>query len=203
MGVRQAIAEALHNEERRIAETRWSDAISSSGPERTWKGVHFGNRLLDTRELKIDAPPEDAFDPIRRIGGKQGWYFASWLWRVRGFIDLLVGGVGLRRGRRHPVEINEGDAIDWWRVEKFEPGRRLRLYAEMKLPGRAWLEFDVEPEGSGSLLRQIAVFDPVGLPGIAYWYLIYPVHALIFRGMLRGIAAAAMKSAATKKETAT
>jgi len=198
-GVRDAIAEALSQEEHRIAETRWSDAISSSGLERDWTGVHFGNRLIDAREQHVDLPLEVAFRPIQHIGGSRGWYFANWLWRLRGFFDLLVGGVGVRRGRRHPEEILEGDTIDWWRVEKYQPGRRLRLYAEMKVPGRAWLEFDVEPaeEGTegGSIVRQIAMFDPVGLPGLVYWYLVYPLHALVFRGLLRGIVAAALESA--------
>jgi len=191
MGVKECVAWALRNEEAEFAETRWSDAVSSSGPQRTWTGVRFGNRLMDVRSVSVPLPPERAFAPIRRIGGKVGWYSAGWLWRLRGFLDLLAGGVGMRRGRRHPEELRVGDAVDWWRVEAFEPGRRLRLLAEMKLPGRAWLEFEVEPSRGGSEIRQMAVFDPVGLSGLAYWYGIYPLHALVFRGMLRGIARAA------------
>jgi len=100
----------------------------------------------------------------------------------------MVGGVGMRRGRRHPTELRPGDPLDFWRVEAIEPGRLLRLRAEMKVPGRAWLQFEVEPRQAGSRITQTAVFDPLGLGGLLYWYLLYPVHRLIFRGMLRGIA---------------
>ena len=99
-----------------------------------------------------------------------------------------TGGVGMRRGRRHPVDLVVGDAVDFWRVEAIEPQRRLRLVAEMKLPGRAWLEFEVEPDGNGATIRQTAVFDPVGLPGLMYWYAVYPLHGRVFAGMLRGLA---------------
>ena len=124
-----------------------------------------------------------------------GWYYGGWLWRVRGGLDLLVGGVGLRRGRRHPVEVRAGEALDFWRVESFEPDRRLRLLAEMKLPGRAWLEFTVEPDGVGALITQTAVFDPRGLAGLAYWYGIWPLHRMVFAGMLRNLARAARREA--------
>jgi hypothetical protein len=107
---------------------------------------------------------------------------------LRGFIDLLVGGVGMRRGRRDPEELQVGDALDFWRVEAYEPDRRLRLSAEMKLPGRAWLELEVKPAGSGSEIRLTAVFDPVGLSGLLYWYAIYPLHSRIFGGILKALA---------------
>ena len=110
---------------------------------------------------------------------------------MRGFLDLLVGGVGVRRGRPHPDRLNVGDPVDWWRVEMIVPDREIRLVAEMKVPGRAWLEFEVEPDGDGSLIRQTAIFDPLGLFGLAYWYALYPIHQLVFAGMLRGIARAA------------
>jgi hypothetical protein len=187
-GVREAIAEALEHEDQECALTRWSDAISSSGPSRSWGGLRFGNRLVDVRTEVVATTPEQAFRPIQRIGGRTGYYYADALWRLRGFMDLLVGGVGVRRGRRDPLRIHVGETIDWWRVEALEPGRRLRLVAEMKLPGRAWLEFEVAPHESGTLIRQVATFDPVGLLGLIYWYGIYPVHSLVFRGMLRGIA---------------
>jgi hypothetical protein len=190
-GVREAIREALHNEEREFAETRWSDAISSAGPGKNWGGVRFGNRLVDHREMASALQAEQIFKAVQRIGGQNGWYYADWLWRLRGFLDLLLGGVGLRRGRRHPERIRIGDAIDWWRVEAFEPNKKLRLYAEMRLPGRAWLEFEVEQAAKHSLLKQTAIFEPVGLMGLAYWYLVYPLHSLIFAGMLRGIVAGA------------
>lgn len=148
------------------------------------------NRLTDIRTLHVDAPPERAFAAIRRLGGSNGWYYGNWLWRVRGRLDLLAGGVGMKRGRRHPEELEVGEPLDCWRVEACDAGR-LVLSAEMKLPGRAWLEFEVTPDGRGSLIRQTAVFDPVGLLGLAYWYAVLPLHELIFAGMLRGIAKAA------------
>jgi hypothetical protein len=191
MGLRQAIARAIANEDREYAETRWSDAISSAGMLPSWGGMRFGSRLVDSRTVHVPYPPAVAFAPVKRIGGVAGWYYGDWLWRVRGFLDLLVGGVGLRRGRRHPQDLAVGDALDFWRVEAYEPDRRLRLAAEMKLPGRAWLEFEVAPEAGGAMIRQTAVFDPVGLLGLAYWYGIYPLHARVFAGMLRGIAARA------------
>jgi hypothetical protein len=113
------------------------------------------------------------------------------LWKVRGWLDMLLGGVGMRRGRPDSVQLRTGDTLDCWRVEAFEPGRTLRLLAEMKLPGRAWLEFEVTGDAGGSLIRQTAIFDPVGLGGLAYWYLVYPLHQIVFGGMLRGIAHAA------------
>jgi uncharacterized protein YbjT (DUF2867 family) len=186
-GFREAIERALTNEDRELAETRWSDALSSGGPASTWGGVKFGSRLLDSRSAKVRQPPSQAFRPIQRIGGKTGWYYANWLWRLRGFLDLLAGGAGMRRGRRDPERLAPGDTVDFWRVEAIEPGRLLRLSAEMKLPGRAWLQFEVEGDESGSTIRQTSIFDPIGLMGLVYWYLLYPLHSRVFAGMLRGI----------------
>ena len=196
-GMREAIALALRNEDLDYRGTRWSDAMSAAGEPRDWGGVRFGNRLVDSRLVHVDAPPESAFAPIRRIGGATGWYYGEWLWHVRGFLDLLAGGVGMRRGRRDCESLEVGDAVDCWRVETFDPPRQLRLAAEMRLPGRAWLDFEVAAEGSGSTIRQTAIFDPVGLLGIAYWYAIYPLHQLVFAGMLRGIARASVRPAKT------
>ena len=187
IGVQKAIADALRNEDQELAQTRWSDAMSSSGAERSWFGVQFGPRLVDSRTLTVDASAADAFAPIRRIGGTTGWYCADWLWRLRGVLDLLVGGVGLRRGRRDADSLCVGDTVDCWRVEALEPNRLLRLSAEMKLPGRAWLEYEVTESEGKSTIRQTAIFDPVGLLGRAYWYLVYPLHQYVFAGMLRGI----------------
>ena len=191
-GLPESIQRALLNEEREIAETRWSDALSSSGKPRRWGGTRFGTRLVDSRTREVQVPARQAFAPIRRIGGESGWYYANWLWRIRGFLDLLAGGVGTRRGRRDPTEIRVGDAIDFWRVEQYTPDQLLRLSAEMKLPGRAWLEFEVTETNGLSTIRQTAVFDPVGLLGLMYWYGIYPLHQLVFNGMLRAIARAAV-----------
>ncbi len=187
VGLREAIANALRNEDREFAATRWSDAMSSARPTPRWGGARFGNRLIDSRSVRVAAPPPAAFAPIQRIGGATGWYYGDWLWRIRGWLDLLVGGVGMRRGRRNREQLKAGDTLDCWRVEVFEPGRTLRLSAEMKLPGRAWLEFEVTADAEGSLIRQTAIFDPVGLAGLLYWYLVYPLHQLVFGGMVRGI----------------
>jgi uncharacterized protein YbjT (DUF2867 family) len=146
--------------------------------------------LRDVRSVRVPVRPEAAFEPIRRIGGATGWYYANWLWSLRGLLDRMLGGAGMRRGRSGAESLREGDTLDFWRIETVEPNRRLRLVAEMKLPGRAWLEFEVEPDGEGSIIRQTAVFDPRGLLGRAYWYGVYPLHQLVFAGMLRGIARA-------------
>ncbi|MEM7313153.1 MAG: SDR family oxidoreductase [Planctomycetota bacterium] len=183
-----AITRSLINEDREFAETRWSDALSSGSLPKSWGGVRFGSRLVDSRTLDTAISAKDAFAAVQQIGGETGWYYGNWLWRVRGFFDLLVGGVGVRRGRRHPSEITEGDALDFWRVEKFLPGRLLRLQAEMKVPGRAWLEFEViENSNRSCSVRQTAIFDPVGLFGLAYWYALYPLHEFVFNGMLNGL----------------
>lgn len=187
LGVRDAIAQALQDEEREFAAPRWSDALSASGIQPRWGGSRLGNRLIDVRQMRVTATAEEAFAPIRRIGGRTGWYFADWLWRLRGFIDLLVGGVGMRRGRRDLDALRVGDVVDWWRVEAYEPNRLLRLAAEMKLPGRAWLEFEVTRSADATIIQQTAIFDPAGLAGLLYWYCVYPLHQLVFAGMLRGI----------------
>jgi uncharacterized protein YbjT (DUF2867 family) len=191
--VRTAIARALENEEREFAETRWSDALSASGATPpSFGGVRIGPRLVESREVEVPVRAPRAFAAVRRIGGRTGWYRHDWLWQLRGFLDLLVGGAGMRRGRRDPEQAAVGDTIDCWRVTGFVPDRSLRLAAEMRLPGRAWLEFEVSPCEGGSRLRQTAVFQPSGLLGLAYWYGIYPLHALVFRGMLRGMADAVL-----------
>lgn len=186
-GIAEAIERALVNEERELAETRWSDALSSSGGKLP-SDLQLGSRLVDSRVREVPFPPERAFAPIQRIGGETGWYFADRLWRLRGFLDLLAGGAGLRRGRRDPERLVPGDTVDFWRVEAVEPPRLLRLVAELKLPGRAWLQFEVDSSGTGSTIRQTAIYDPVGLAGRLYWYALYPLHQLVFSGMLRGIA---------------
>ena len=193
VGVREAIAQAIRHEDREFAETVWTGAVSATCEPRPWGGVRFGNRLVDRRSVHVDVPPARAFRPIERIGGTTGWYYADWLWRVRGGLDLLAGGVGLRRGRQRQEEPRAGETIDCWRIEDYAPGRRLRLVAEMKLPGRAWLEFTVEPQGAGSLITQTATFDPRGLWGLVYWYGVWPLHRLVFAGMLHGVAQAAEK----------
>jgi hypothetical protein len=165
--------------------------MSAAGKPHNWGGQRFGSRLVDSRTVTVPVRPEKAFTSIRRIGGKTGWYYGNWLWSARGFIDLLLGGVGVRRGRRDPESLHVGDPLDFWRVEAYEPGKRLRLSAEMKVPGRAWLEFEVTPCEGGSTIRQTAIFDPLGLFGLLYWYGIYPLHQMVFAGMLRNLGRAA------------
>jgi uncharacterized protein YbjT (DUF2867 family) len=193
-GLADAIRRALAFEDREFAETRWSDSLSSAGGVRGWAGLKFGPRLVDSRVTWVGVPPERAFAPVRRIGGDTGWYYGNLLWKLRGLLDLAVGGPGLRRGRRDPEEPAPGDALDFWRVEAYEPNRLLRLFAEMRLPGRAWLQFEVEPDEGGARIRQTAEFDPLGFGGLLYWYALYPIHELIFAGMLRRIAREAERS---------
>ena len=192
IGLREAISRAIRYEDRAFALTRWSDARSSGRATASPADTHVGGRLIDRRQIHVAVGADRAFGPIAIIGGNQGWYYATWLWRIRGAIDLLMGGVGMRRGRRDPNAVAVGDTLDFWRVEAYEPGRRLRLAAEMRVPGRAWLEFEAVPVADGAVIHQTAVFEPVGLSGRLYWYALWPVHALIFGGLLRAIARRAL-----------
>jgi uncharacterized protein YbjT (DUF2867 family) len=185
-GLSAAIERALINEDQEFAATRWSDALPQERPLR-WGGLTFGRRFVASRVVRVGRKPEEAFAPIQRIGGSTGWYAANWFWRLRGFLDTLRGGVGLRRGRRDPYDLRVGDTVDFWRVERLESGRLLRLAAEMKIPGRLWLQFEVDPTEHNSLIRQTTVFDPAGYVGLTYWYLLYPIHHRVFSRMLRGI----------------
>ena len=186
-GVAQAIAEAT--EERDEAPTRWTDAMSSAGRAARRQAAPQ-TILTDRRTRWVAAPPERAFVPIQRIGGRTGWYYGDALWELRGWLDLLVGGVGTRRGRRHPIELATGDTVDFWRVEQIVPGYMLRLVAEMKLPGTAWLEFEVVPRAGGAEIRQTATFAPSGPWGRAYWVAVSPFHLVLFPRMLARIAEA-------------
>jgi uncharacterized protein YbjT (DUF2867 family) len=186
-GLRDAVERALVNEDREFAETRWSDALPRRAPRR-WRGTAFGRRFVSSRVIRVARPPDRAFAAIQRIGGRTGWYAVDWFWRARGLFDRLRGGPGLRRGRRHALRLQVGDPVDFWRVERLEDGRLLRLAAEMKLPGRLWLQFEVDAdERGGAQVRQTTVFDPAGCVGLAYWCLLCPVHQIVFASMLRGI----------------
>lgn len=162
-----------------------------SHPAHNGKKVNLSGRIQVCHSVQVHCPPAEVFKHILSIGGENGWYFANWLWRFRGWLDSLVGGVGLRRGRPHRVQLAPGDTVDYWRVEEVKPDRLLRLFAEMKLPGRGWLEFEVEGNEFSSTVRQTAIFEPGGTLGLLYWYALYPVHMWIFAGMLRGLARAA------------
>jgi hypothetical protein len=160
-----------------------------------WAG---GKVYRDTREIPIDSPADAAFRAVCRVGGGHGWYAADWLWKIRGWMDLLVGGPGLRRGRRHPENVEFGEALDFWRVVGIEHDRRLSLRAEMKLPGEALLEFRVKPTDlEHCILQQEALFIPRGLFGLLYWYAVVPFHAIVFKGMLNGIRREALQIANT------
>jgi uncharacterized protein YndB with AHSA1/START domain len=190
----EAIRRAIERTRSGGIETCWSDAGPMNVPE--WLDCNdapfAGGTLFSCGyRVVIDAPSEEIWKRLSSIGGVKGWYFADLLWVLRGAMDRMIGGVGLRRGRRDPVEIRYGDALDFWRVLEVSPRKRLRLIAEMKLPGEAVLEFRLEDRGDNhTALDQLALFRPKGLAGIAYWYVLYPFHQLVFSGMLRGIARA-------------
>ncbi|MEP7117459.1 MAG: SDR family oxidoreductase [Acidobacteriota bacterium] len=188
----EAVRRALVKLDGANVETAWSDALTSSQLATvpvvltTLEGM-----MIERRQLTVHAAPERAYDVIGELGGATGWLRLNWAWQLRGLLDRLVGGVGMRRGRRDPRELRVGDAVDFWRVEAVEPGRLVRLRAEMRVPGRAWLEFqikaDTEPETCTTIV-QTAYFAPKGLFGVLYWYALYPIHGVIFGGMIREIA---------------
>ena len=177
-------------------DTSWSDAAGTAAMDD--QSVSLESReglIIERRLLAVSAPAAEVFRVCAGIGAARGWYFANWAWRLRGMLDRLLGGAGLRRGRRHPDELRVGDALDFWRVEAVAPDSRIRLRSEMKLPGDAWLQFEIQEGDDGSSwLDQAAVFAPKGLTGLLYWYALYPVHAWIFRGMIRAIARRAEES---------
>lgn len=191
LGYRAAVAAALEELEAG-PETAWSDALTTS--QRAAETVQLTDReglATERRIRRVDASAEQVFATVSGIGGHRGWFAFDWAWRLRGFIDRLAGGVGLRRGRRDPNRLRVGDALDFWRVEALEPGRLVRLRAEMRVPGKAWLQYEMRPaddDPAASLLSQTAFFAPKGLPGLMYWYLLYPFHAVIFSAMVDAIA---------------
>jgi uncharacterized protein YbjT (DUF2867 family) len=184
--IRQAMDAALVKVHEGEVETAWSDAGVIPG-DPSWAG---GTAFVDRREATTSAPPGAVWSAICSLGGEHGYYAVDWLWRLRGIMDRLIGGPGLRRGRRSEDELHLGDALDFWRVTAIEPMRRLVLTAEMKLPGLATLSFEVEPApaaGSGTRVVMTARFRPHGLLGIAYWYSVVPLHGIVFSGMMRGL----------------
>ncbi|HET7252042.1 MAG TPA: SDR family oxidoreductase [Gemmatimonadales bacterium] len=181
--VRRALERTLAGD----IETYWAGAQTGQPPGVTLKVTE--GMILEERRVESTAAPAAVYATFAGIGGYRGWYYADWLWQLRGLLDRLVGGVGMRRGRRHPDDLRPGDALDFWRVEAAEPGRLVRLRAEMKVPGSAWLQFEAQPRpGGGSVLVQTAFFEPHGLGGILYWYGTYPLHQAIFSGLARRIA---------------
>jgi uncharacterized protein YbjT (DUF2867 family) len=192
---RESVALALGQSADSQVVTRWSDAgLPGSSPadplptDPDWAG---GSLLVDEQTADSAGPPNAVYAAVTGVGGTRGWYVAPILWSIRGWIDKLVGGVGMRRGRRHPDELSVGDALDFWRVEAIEPDRLVRLRAEMRLPGEAWLEWTIEPVAGGTHLTQRAIFYPRGLTGRIYWYAFLPFHVLIFGRLANGLAHAA------------
>lgn len=189
MPLREAVERALERDDRLEVPSRWSDASTSPAQPFSWDPEWAGGTLLlDRQTVRTDADPDDLFWAFSRIGGSTGYYVHDWAWRLRGLLDILVGGVGLRRGRRHPEKVWLHDTIDFWRVSKVEQGRLLQMSAEMKLPGDAWLEWQIVDEEVGQVLQQNAYFRPRGLFGRLYWYAMLPFHTLIFGRMARKIA---------------
>lgn len=201
-GYVEAVQLALARIDAGQVETIWSDALQTTlGDARPVVLASQEGMLIERRRLLVNASHETVYRVFSGIGGQRGWIYANWTWRVRGAIDRTVGGVGLRRGRRHPDLVRVGDAVDFWRVEAVEPGRVLRLRAEMKVPGKAWLQFEARPRSNGTtLLRQTAYFEPKGVAGALYWWLLYPIHRPIFSGLIRAVARRAEDEEAVQSE---
>ena len=185
-----AIGRVLEDLDEGRIDTSWSDTAGRATD--LTRPVRLESRhgmIIERRWRKVEAPARDVYRTFTGIGAGRGWYFANWAWRLRGMIDRMLGGAGLRRGRRHPDDLRIGDALDFWRVEDLEFDRSVRLRAEMKLPGRAWLNYEVREAGDGTAhLEQTAAFIPRGLMGLVYWYALYPIHSWVFRGQIEAIA---------------
>ncbi|MDZ4169238.1 MAG: SDR family oxidoreductase [Coriobacteriia bacterium] len=184
MGAEEALRLAFASENTVFEQTCWAEEFR--GRTEPVSLVREG-RYIDSRTIRAHCPPEAAFDPIACIGGERGWYAFDTLWDIRGFVDLLLGGPGHRRGRRDQYALIEGDYLEWWLVERVEAPRLLRLRAEMRMPGEGWLQYELEPDDEGTLVRQTAIFDAKGLLGRAYWYFVLPFHHFVFEGTLKGI----------------
>lgn len=187
-----AIERALEHSKDLEVDTRWSDA--TTGPAQPFEGDPSwsgGTLFVDHQTAISQADPADVYWSFARIGGNVGYHGFDWAWKLRGLVDVVVGGVGLRRGRRHPEDLRLEDTVDFWRVTGVEPGHRIQLSAEMRLPGDAWLEWSTERVGGRTVLHQSAYFRPRGLSGRLYWYALLPFHGFIFGNMARRIAAIA------------
>ena len=199
--MRRAVARALASLDASEVETSWSDALASSqGDTRPFTFTAQDGMLIEQRQHVVDAPSATVYAEFAGLGGRTGWLAWNRLWRLRGAADRLLGGVGFRRGRRHPIDLRVGDAVDFWRVEAVEAGRLVRLRAEMKVPGRAWLQFQAESLGvTRTRLIQTAFFAPKGLFGLLYWYLLYPIHGFIFSRLIRKLAEGAASKAGSSR----
>ncbi len=184
----EAVSRALQQTSEDLVTTRWSGAL---GDAPSFELSQSEGMILEIRRFHSTADPQSTFNAFASLGGSTGWLFWNWAWVVRGLMDQMVGGPGLRRGRRHPTRLEQGDAVDFWRVERIDEPHLLRLRAEMKVPGRAWLQLETEPDGDGTMLTQKAIFEPHGLGGQLYWNALYPFHKIMFSGLVRRIAARA------------
>jgi len=194
----EAVRRALDKiTDHREVETTWNDAmLSSKGDEQPVELEAKEGLNIERRHTFVDVKPEHAYKAYISLGGEKGWLSFEWAWKLRGIMDRMVGGVGFRRGRRDPGELRVGDALDFWRVEAIRKNRLMRLRAEMKVPGRAWLEFQSIPKSEGGTkLVQTAYFAPRGLFGLLYWYGLYPFHGFIFSSMIESVAKEAQKNA--------
>jgi uncharacterized protein YbjT (DUF2867 family) len=181
---RAAVGTALERAEQAEVETRWSDAAQTVT---TRASTDSEGIVRDIRSVLVDASAERVFEVVTSLGGERGWLRWNTAWRLRGVLDRIFGGPGLRRGRRHPSELLAGEAVDFWRVERVEQDRLLRLRAEMRLPGEAWLQWEIVPDSRGTRLVQTALFAPTGLVGALYWYLLVPAHSFIFGDLLQAV----------------
>jgi uncharacterized protein YbjT (DUF2867 family) len=187
-----AVHLALGRIQRDNVETSWSDAlVTVAGDIQPYTFTVEEGMFIETRQLLLDLPPETVFRSYAGVGGERGWLYMGWAWDMRGWLDKAIGGVGIRRGRRHPDEVRTGESLDFWRVEEVQPDRLLRLRAEMKLPGKAWLEFKSEPQDGKTLFTVTAFFAPYGLFGFLYWYAMWLPHRFIFDGLTRRLASRA------------
>jgi uncharacterized protein YbjT (DUF2867 family) len=185
MPFEEALGRAIERTDRHAVESTWFDAMARRGRASLETVAAHEGMIVERRERVVAATPERVFAEVERVGGRAGWPYANVLWRIRGVLDRVVGGVGMRLGRRDPALLRAGDAVDFWRVEAVTRPSLLRLRAEMRVPGRAWLQYEVTPHANGARLVQTAFFEPKGLPGLAYWYALYPIHGRIFGGMVR------------------
>jgi len=173
-------------------ETSWSDAlVNTAGDVQPYKFTVEAGLMMERRTLLVDLPADVVYRAYTGIGGERGWLYMDWAWALRGWMDKLIGGVGIRRGRRHPDDILAGESLDFWRVEAVEKNRLLRLRAEMKVPGKAWLQFESTPQDGKTLLTETAYYEPRGFFGFVYWYAMWPFHAFLFDGLIRRLAARA------------
>ncbi len=195
IGYKEAIKQAREIEENDFSSVRWNDTDSYvTHANLNSASGNYGRRLFETQKRISELSPKAIFEVIEKIGGKNGWYFADSIWSIRGLIDYWLGGIGMRRSRRDPNKLRVGDTLDFWRVLEITPNEHLKLFAEMRLPGRAWLDFRITLENGKTVLYQSAIFDPKGLFGLIYWYGLLPFHKIIFSGLLNSIMQRAHKT---------